>query len=205
MNELIFQVEFLSEVVLPSTSNTEGNIDSLDFIPGSNFLGMVAKAYDDFDDSFKVFHSGSVCFGDATLLHKGEETFKMPLSFFHEKLDDSTLVNHHLITDFSKFTQLKQKRKGFITRDLEELSFKNNYAQKSAYSKEHRRSKDGSMYGYSSMPKGLFWQFVVKYDGLSTNDIEGIKNNLVGKKRLGKSKSSQYGQIEISETRKAIT
>jgi hypothetical protein len=82
MGELTFQVEFLSDIVLPASSNTEGNIEHLDFIPGSNFLGMVARSYIDFNDSFNVFHSGKVRFGDATLLHEGRATYKMPLSFF---------------------------------------------------------------------------------------------------------------------------
>jgi hypothetical protein len=205
MNELTFQVKFLSDIVLPASSNTEGNIENLDFIPGSNFLGMVAKSYSDFNDSFKVFHSGAVRFGDATLLHEGKATYKMPLSFFHEKLNKNEMVNHHLIEDFTKFKQLKQKRKGYITQELEEVSFKYNYAQKSAYDKEKRRSKDSSMYGYSAIPSGTLWQFSVKYDVLESEDVERIKNNLLGKKRLGKSKSSQYGQIEISEAQKVST
>jgi hypothetical protein len=205
MNELTFQVKFLSDIVLPASSNTEGNIENLDFIPGSNFLGMVAKSYSDFNDSFKVFHSGEVRFGDATLLHEGKATYKMPLSFFHEKLNKNEMVNHHLIEDFTKFKQLKQKRKGYITQELEEVSFNYNYAQKSAYDKEKRRSKDSTMYGYTAIPAGTHWQFSVKYDALESEDIERIKNNLLGKKRLGKSKSSQYGQVEISEAQKVST
>ena len=205
MNELTFQVKFLSDIVLPASSNTEGNIEQLDFIPGSNFLGMVAKEYSEFNDSFKVFHSGNVRFGDATLLVEGETTYKMPLSFFHEKLEKTQLVNHHLIKDFLDFKQLKQKRKGFITKDLKEISIDYNYAQKSAYDKDKRCSKDGTMYGYNAIPEGTLWQFSVKYDALERKDVERITNNLVGKKRLGKSKSSQYGRVEISETTKSQT
>ena len=164
MNELVFKVEFLSDIVLPATSNTEGNIEQLDFIPGSNFLGMAAREYGTFSDSFAVFHSGAVRFGDATPMVDNVATYKMPLSFFHEKLDDSKLVNHHLIKDFSKFQQLKQKRKGYITKDLHEVTIRHNYTQKSAYDKENRRSKEGSMYGYQSIPAGTLWQFSLKYD-----------------------------------------
>ena len=203
MRELVFNVEFLSDIVLPASSNTEGNIEQLDFIPGSNFLGMVAREYAKFNDSFNVFHSGAVRFGDATLLLNGEATYKMPLSFFHEKLNKTQMVNHHLIKDFSKFKQLKQKRKGYITQNLQEVALEYNYAQKSAYDKNERRSKEGSMYGYSSIPAGTVWQFSVKCDEVNQEDIERIVKNLIGKRRLGKSKSSQYGQIVISEATKA--
>lgn len=199
MKELIFQVEFLSDIVLPATSNTEGNIEQLDFIPGSNFLGMAAREYDRYDNSFAVFHSGKVKFGDATILVDNKETYKMPLSFFHDKLVEDVLVNHHHVKDFSEFKQLKQKRKGYITHTLDEVEIKYNYAQKSAYDKQNRRSKDSSMFGYSSMPAGTFWQFTVKYDEtLSKDDVEKIKTTLIGKKRLGKSRSAQYGQVKIS-------
>jgi len=203
MRELVFNVEFLSDIVLPASSNTEGNIEQLDFIPGSNFLGMVAREYAKFSDSFNVFHSGQVRFGDATLLVDGEATYKMPLSFFHEKLNKTQMVNHHLIKDFSKFKQLKQKRNGYITQNLQEVALDYNYAQKSAYDQKERRSKEGAMYGYSSIPAGTLWQFLVKYDEIDDEDLERLKMNLIGKKRLGKSKSSQYGQIIIREATKA--
>lgn len=200
MKELIYQVEFLSDIVLPATSNTEGNIQNLDFIAGSNFLGMVAREYDEFEDSFAVFHSGKVRFGDATLLHNNKPTYKMPLSYFFNKGKEDKLYNHHLIENFKIFTQLKQKRNGYITKDLEVVYIDYNYSQKSAYDKEKRRSKDSQMFGYSSMKQGLKWQFSIKYDdSISENDLELLKKTILNSQRLGKSKSAQYGLIKISE------
>jgi hypothetical protein len=54
MNKLTFKIEFLSDIVLQASSNTQGNIELLDFIPGSNFLGMVAKNYNNFENSFDI-------------------------------------------------------------------------------------------------------------------------------------------------------
>ncbi len=201
MKTLIFQVEFKSDIVLPATSNTEGNIVQLDFIPGSNFLGMVARAYSEFEDSFSVFHGGDVRFGDATLLKDGQETYKIPLSYFSPKEDDNAIYNHHFLEpkDFKELGQVKQKRRGYMTAKGEQADVNYSYAQKSAYDKEHRRSKEGSMYGYTAIETGTQWQFVVKYaPTVSEHDIALIKQNLSGKKRLGKSKSAQYGEIEIA-------
>jgi hypothetical protein len=39
---------------------------------------------------------------------------------------------------------------------------------------------------------------VVSCDGIDEADVKRIEQNLLGKKRLGKSKSSQYGQVKIS-------
>jgi len=198
MRELIFQVEFKSDIVLPSTSNTEGNIQNLDFIAGSNFLGMVAREYSKFKDSFDVFHSGKVKFGDATLLHNDKQTYKMPLSYFFDKGKEETLYNHHLITDFKIFDQLKQKRNGYITENKEIMYIDYNYSQKSAYDTKKRTSLKGSMFGYSAMKKGLKWQFSIKVDdSISKNDLELLKKTILNSKRLGKSKSAQYGLINI--------
>ena len=203
MKELVFQVEFESEVVLPASSNTEGNIEQLDFIPGSNFLGMVASKYSEFQKrgtSFDVFHSGKVRFGDATLLKDSKPTYKVPLSYVHEKLDESKIYNHHFIEEFEKFEQLKQVRNGYITEDKELFFVDYNYSQKSAYSKEHRRSKDSSMFGYKAIKSATKWQFSLKYDkNLASEDVALIKQTLLESTRLGKSKSAQYGEVKITQ------
>jgi len=197
MKKAYFRVKFLSDIVLHATSNNEGKIEQLDFIPGSNFLGIVAKNYSKFDNPFDVFHSGKVRFGDATVVVDEKVTYKMPLSFFHEKLDKSIIFNHHRIEDFSKFNQLKQKRDNYITKDLDEVIIDYKYSQKSAYDKSKRRSKESSMYGYRAIKRGSIWQFCISYD--ESIDIEQIKSYLLNKQRLGKSRSAEYGLIEISE------
>lgn len=202
MNELIFQITFESDVVLPASSNTEGNIEQLEFIAGSNFLGMVAKKYLDFEDAFNVFHSGEVRFGDASLLVDNELYYKMPFSLFNVKLDENEIYHHHFLTENKG--QLKQIRKGYISACTEDgLKIENieyNYAQKSAYDSTSRRSKDSSMYGYKSIKAGTQWQFIVKYtDNISEEDLTLLKSTLLSSKRLGKSKSSQYGAVSIVE------
>jgi len=203
MKEMIFQVEFLSDIVLPASSNTEGNIENLDFIPATNFLGMVAKEYLSFKNSFDIFHSSKVRFGDGHILKDDKLTYKMPLSYFHEKLNTKTIYNHHLIEDFKNFDQLKQKRVGYITKDKEIVDIEYNYIQKSSYDKTKRRSgsKDSDMFGYSSLKATSKWQFSIRYDeSIDSQDIELLKTTLLNSTRLGKSKSAQYGRVEIRES-----
>ena len=207
MNELIFQVKFESDIVLPSSSNTEGNIEQLEFIAGSSFLGMVAKKYPDFNDTFTIFHSGEVRFGDAILLVEDEVYYKMPFSLFHLKLDENEIYHHHFLTETKG--QVKQMRKGYISAYIDDgLKIENidyNYAQKSAYDSTKRRSKDSSMYGYKSIKAGTEWQFIVKYtDNVSEEDLALLKSTLLSSKRLGKSKSSQYGAVSISEKENSV-
>ncbi|WP_314979517.1 hypothetical protein, partial [Campylobacter rectus] len=164
MRELRFEIAFKSAVILQASSNTQGKMSSLDFIPGSAFLGMAASRYDDFSDPFKIFHSGTVKFCDAAPIKDGKEFFKIPLSYFREKLDSGKIYNHHLLSDseFEKFTQLKQMRSGYINDEKKQLSLDQDFSQKSAYDKSKRRSKDKEMYGYEAFRAGMKWRFSVK-------------------------------------------
>lgn len=208
MKELIFQVEFLSDIVLPASSNTEGKIDQLDFIAGSNFLGMVARNYEKFQNSFDIFHSGKVQFGDAHILKDEQQvTYKIPYSYFHKKLQSETIYNHHLLTeaDFELenkggLGQLKQLRNGYITENNECIFIDYVYSQKSAYDNETRTSKEGQMYGYKAIKKGSKWQFAVKLSNdVSKEDEKLIVETLKSSTRLGRSKSAEYGQVKIEQ------
>ena len=97
--KLDFKVTFLSDIVLQSSSNTEGKIDNLDFISGSSFLGIVAKNYDSFENPFEVFHSGKVRFGEATPFSNNQSTYKVPFCFFTPKSESYPLEVHKLYPD----------------------------------------------------------------------------------------------------------
>lgn len=139
-------------------------------------------------------------FCDAAPIKDGKEFFKIPLSYFHEKLDGSKIYNHHLLSheEFEKFTQLKQMRSGYINDEKKQLSLDLDFSQKSAYDKEKRRSMDSQMYGYEAFRAGMKWRFSVKFEpSVSEGDISRAKETLERSTRLGKSKSAEYGAVEI--------
>ena len=212
MRKMDFVCRFESDIVLHASSNTEGNIERFDYIAGSNFLGMAARAYDEFKEkAFDVFHSGAVRFGDAHIMHGGEATHHVPFSWFAPKgvsLEDAikehALYNDHFITEdeYKKFIadgeQLKQQRSGYVTAAGTMAKIEHRYAQKSSYDKRNRRSKDGYMFGYYALPKGTQWHFTVEIDD-DNIDSELIRTTLLASKRLGKSRSAEYGRITIEE------
>ena len=196
-----YKCTFLSEVILQISSNTQGNVVLADFIAGSNFLGMVARDYDYFkDDAFKVFHSGDVRFGDGHMIVEKKESYKTPLSYFNLKIGTGFYNRLHLseeeeqkLRDEQK--QLKQIRSGFMNSDGNYIKPSYNYAQKSKHSKQYRRSEDEGMFGYSALKKGTEWIFKVEYK--DEKFIADVEERLIGRRRLGKSKSAQYGQVKI--------
>lgn len=204
MRRIDFKVTFLSDIVLNSSSNTEGNIETLDYITGASFLGMVAKNYDDFENPLDIFHSSKVRFGEATPLFENKPTYKAPFCFFAPKLDSDKkeVKNNHFI-DYNNQTELdkqyKQVRNGYITSTLDYLHLEYNYSQKAAYDKDNRKSKDSSMFGYKAIKKGATWKFSIKFGDIDEKAQNQVIKNILGEKYLGKSKTSQYGKILIEE------
>jgi hypothetical protein len=205
MSKLKFKCTLISDVILNVKAATEGNNETLDFIPGSNFLGIVAgKLYDSLlpEESQYIFHSGSVRFGDAHPMADGFRALRTPAALFYPKLEKPTencFVHHH-ITDFEvlKSVQLKQCRGGFYCFHENKgfpAQVNKSFAIKSAYDRNSRRSKDEAMYGYESIDEGTEFCFTIETDSNAYD--EAIKKALCGKRRIGRSRTAQYGLVMI--------
>lgn len=208
MKTIQFKVTLLSDVILSQNSGTKGNKKTLDFIPGANFLGIVAKKYDSFgDDRNTVFHSSKVRFGDAHPLLENVRALRQPAALQKPKnnKENEDVYVHHMINDFEKVKdlQLKQARGyfyAFVGEEAKEYKATVNFAIKSAYDRNKRRSQDEQMYGYQSIGDGSEYCFELNIDNDVDNSvIEKIKNGLIGKHTVGRSRTAQYGLIEVRE------
>jgi hypothetical protein len=210
MSVLKFKCTLLSDVILNQNASSEGANQTLDFIPGSNFLGIAASSLyvDTNAQNWEIFHSGNVRFGDAhpSLTNGAFRGVKLPASYFYPKLSKpyEELYVHHKIQNPESETirskQLKQCREGygdFSSNSVEVIKTATNFAIKSAYDKVNRRSKDEQMYGYESLQKGLVLYFEVEV--LNEALVTIIRDALVGKKRIGRSRTAQYGLVDIQE------
>ncbi|MDO9154292.1 MAG: hypothetical protein Q7U47_11450 [Paludibacter sp.] len=214
MNEIFYKVTLLSDVVLNSNLATEGNMSTLDYIPGSNFLGIVAsKLYKDTNEEmYSIFHSGKVRFGDANISENNLESYTLPGMFYTDKLKndltkDSIYLDYLLdhknppIDEQGKRLQLKQVRGGYFLSDYTLIKeIKKSFAIKSAQDRKTRTSTDGAMFGFESINKGLEFIFSVQFDDESL--IDSVSKNLIGQHRLGKSKNAEFGQISIEKMEK---
>lgn len=214
IKELIFEVTLKTDIILNQKAATEGNQQTLDFIPGNNFLGIVAKSYKEFNDSLTVFHRNKVRFGDAHPVNEeGERALRIPASFYHAKMKGKPeILVHHKIpkgkNDQIHQFEPKQYRSGFyyIQNPAEEQTplykvkakIEKSFAIKSAYDREARRSKEGQMYGYESLLQDSKWRFSVFVDqDVDDKTTEKIKNKLTGTHTIGRSRTAQYGLIQI--------
>ncbi len=206
---LKFKCTLETDIVLSQTSSSKGNKKTLDFIPGNSFLGIVAsKLYvDGSAESLELFHSGKVRFGDAHPSVNGIRGLKVPASMYYPKLSSARkeCYIHHL-TDHNaediREKQLKQCREGFYSFNKTAGIFvdtQKNFAIKSAYDSEIRRSKDHQMFGYEALSKGLVMYFEVDSD-LSDEVNQTIINAICGKKHIGRSRSAEFGLVNIEPT-----
>lgn len=207
-----FKCTLLSDVILNKKSASEGENETLDFIPGNNFLGIVASSiYSKLssEDAYTVFHSGKVRFGDAHPSTGKVRSLRIPASYYHPKgksLSDGCYLNYSVDhSDFmKKGIQLKQCRSGFYSfgedHVAEEVQFETNFSLKSAYDSAMRKSDDGLMFGYEALPSGLDFLFEIDIDDDVRADlVDKIKETISGEKHIGRSKTAQYGLVKIDE------
>jgi len=212
MEKVTYQCTLLSDIILSSNSATEEAQEALDYIPGSKFLGIVANQFlknpaPEANEEFtKLFLSDKVRFGNAYPLLNNQPSFPIPLCWYDDKnKKDPNIYQIHQVSNTKKReliqhgTQLKQRRKGYFNLAFEELNEMNQkFYLKSAYDSENRRSEDGKMFGYYALAAGSAWQFDIEYD--SNISIANIEKFLIGKKRIGRSRSAEFGLIEIEKS-----
>lgn len=219
MKTLQFKCTLLTDVILNVKSATEGNNKTLDFIPGNNFLGIAAKelykpSLLDPNVLLTLFHSGKVRFGDAHLAYDDRiRSLKIPASMFYPKLkrvSEKCYIHHYYDRDmdhedngFSQ--QLKQCRLGFyafIDNKGKPVSAEKSFAIKSAYDRAMRRSKDKALFGYESLDKDakMFFEVEIDDDSVSDEIVDKLKTALIGEKRIGRSRTAQFGLVRIEES-----
>lgn len=210
MTRLHFCCTLLSDVVLSSKAATEGFHLSLDYIPGAKFLGLVAGKHYDLNQqkqTLDLFHNGTVRFSDAQPCNGNLEIFYKVISGLHAYKKHAHQLQYYFVqqlTDEIKkqhFPEsvgvLKDYREGYLNAANELLSELQNFSIKSAYDSDKHRAKDEQMYGYFALPKGSQWRFWVDVDDSQYLDL--LKETLLGRRRLGRSSSAEYGLVEITE------
>lgn len=205
-----YKVTLLADVVMSSLSSTEVS-ESLDYLSGSAFMGIAAnylfktkpEDYDVFDDIF----SGKIRFLDAHPLIDGKRSFKIPLCLHKPKVKDDGEIYRFDGKPVQREEnpedkiQMKQMRKGFFTAEgttWRKVEPEHQYTMKSSYDQEKRRAEDNALFGYDALVKGSEWVFVMEFDDEKKDIAEELNKFFISKNhRIGKSKTSQYGNVEI--------
>ncbi|MDN3651360.1 hypothetical protein QWY77_00985 [Thalassotalea ponticola] len=201
-----FKITTLQPVVMTAYNATQGGLQSLDYLTGSSLLGLVAsKLYSKLSDdqSWEIFHSGSVQFSDAYPIVDGFPTIPTPASWHFEKakrwnqdgqIDFSELTNHCSV-EFSRDNkiQYQQCRGGFITGDGRVANIRQTLVTKTALD-EHQTAKAGQLFNYTAIDAGQTFLACICADAQA---LEMITATVSGIHSLGRSRSSEFGKVMI--------
>lgn len=218
---LYFRCTLLSDIILTQSSATEGPQKTLDFIPGSNFMGIAAN-YIFSSQSYKekahdILFSDKVKFSDAHPVIQGYRCVRTPAAFYFPK--DSRVfgkpdspakevhVFHKLKESFiykdkdGETIQLKQCRSGYIAHQNSNIygieNFDKTFSIKSAWDRDRMATAKSQIFGYEALVAGKVMLFQVELHEESSQYADLIIRSLCGEKRIGKSKSAQYGSVLI--------
>jgi len=213
MTERHYSCTLLTDVVINASLATEGNMTSLDYIPGSSILGIVANSiYElkDYDLARKILHSGEVSFGDARIAVDDYPSYAIPFQFYTDKVNkdmtkDSVFLAHFIsdkkevVDGNGSKVQPQQVRSGYFspvgsTAKLVTVVPKK-FSLKSAHNRETRTAQDSQMFGLEAMQAGLKLIFSIR--AKNEKHLNLVDEYLLGVKRLGKSKSAEFGQVEM--------
>jgi len=223
MKSLHFNVVLDMDVVISERSATTGGHSSLSYLPGACFLGACAvRLYTKLGTkAFDVFHSGAVRFGNAYPIDdEGYPTLPIPLSWHYPKgsashegtilLTDNVFNLVHLSSENeSKWkkdnVQPKQMREGFFSDTGTIRMPTSSYRLKTAIDRtKGGRAKESQLFGYESLDAGSNWYFSIDFDDeVSPRVLEDISEALTkGHIRIGRSKSAEYGSVDITAAEK---
>ncbi|MBQ6470871.1 MAG: hypothetical protein IJJ33_02710 [Victivallales bacterium] len=203
-----FRCHFLSPVVLNRSAATQGQLGVLEYIPGANWLGIAARNYQEYgEEAFAVFHSGAVQFGFGYPMD-GQKRGTLPCPANWHVAKNASLKGGTVIygtpearEKVQKEKQPKQVRGGFFVPGEAASLWRGkpvSFSLKSAYDSERRRSEDAQMYGYTALPAGSDWHFAVRVSASVSDAAVGrLVSSLVGRHQIGRSRTAQYGAVEI--------
>lgn len=218
---LQFRCTLLSDIILTQSSATDGPQKTLDFIPGSNFWGIAANyifSSGDKGKAYELLFSGKVKFMDAHPCIDGHRCHRTPATFYYPKdnrifgTEDKPSRNVHISNRLAggfifkdgngNAVQLKQCRGGYIVAQGGGIingidGLEKSFSIKSAWDRERRATAESQIFGYESLKRGCRMSFEVEIDGQSTENAGIVSKALCGERRIGKSKSAQYGSVLI--------
>lgn len=196
-----YNVDLLSDISITADAVTESGHSSLDYLPGSLFLGASSSAALRVGGQFRedVFLSARVIFSNAYPVCSGCRCLPVPLCFNRIKGEGwENVAPYNSLSAIKPAGQPKQWRDGYISPNGSVVSIALHSNMKTAIDRKTRRSMDEQLFDTQSIPAGNRYRFVVL--AVSAEDSQYIEKLLTasGPVRLGRSRSAEYGSVVIS-------
>lgn len=218
MNQTLhFSIKLLSNCIVSQSSATAGDHDCLDHIPGSALLGVAAsRLYAELtrEQADLLFHSGAVRFGDALPTDGQEQGWPVPLCWHQIKGENiyvagatskrlaATAIFDPSRSKLEEGKQPKQLRAGHVTASGQLLMAEKEYELKTAINAQTGGAAESQLFGYQSLKAGQQFVFALTIDaGVDAELVSRLVASLNGQVLLGRSRSAQFGQAFIEQTK----
>lgn len=215
MSCFALRIELLEDVVASQRSATQGGHRGLDYIPGAMLLGAAAaKLYHtlDTETAYDLFHSGAVRFGNGYPICHDSLAWPIPNCWHHPKMEPATSGGRLIASAIQNFQfgntfttengekqiQPKQLRNGFVSMYGDHVSPETDMRMKTAIEPGTGRVAQGQLFGYDSIQAGQAFGAIIEFDPSAEGLADRLRDTLLGEVQLGRSRSSEYGRVQIS-------
>ena len=216
MGELYFKAELLDDVVLSQRTATVGDHKSLDYIPGSAFLGIAASWFYskmNKEDSWKVFHSSNVRFYNAYPMINEKRSMPIPLSLHSQQVPEIGKENdiyNFVYSDIKEDSvQYRQNRRGYVNicddGKIQIAQPSKTSRMRTAIDAKTGTAAKSQLYGYESLDAGQFFIGKIEWDDSLKETITPIVSLFESDEivHVGRSKTASYGRVKISRMNKS--
>ena len=213
MYSIRYKIYLESPIILSESGGASNIIYTKTFIPGSIIRGMFAGRYiqqqlgnnkdaHESRDFYKIFLSGNVSFGPAYIAtpttNNYKENFPLPLSLQHAK-ENETEVYELLLNDSDEQTKPFQGYGRFENNFLCLQEVKKQFFFHHQRDRTTGTPEEGLFFTYESLaPRQVFIGELRFIEEELSQEFYNIFNNCSPIYFIGKSKSSQYGQVRVN-------
>jgi len=204
MNRIDLHVELLTDVSVSASNRSLGDSGALDYLPGRLFWGVAATAaYAEAGEAGRaeidgIFQAGRLRFLDAVPSVDGQRSFPTPLAWQRPKYGGQPDLAHNFAHDATRQDQTEQFRPwgaGWRLPDGGALQPATRYSLRTAMTAAGR-PEQGLLFGIESLAAGtvLHGALVAADEALLERALPWI----LGERRVGRSRGSEYGLVRIS-------
>lgn len=215
MKRAALQIDLLDDCVFSARAATEGGHASLTHVPGSALLGAAAaRVYRTLSlaDAARVFHSGTLRFGNGLPWDGHSVGYPLPLSWHQPKeslrsgddlegcLSSPQICNYvhgkHGAAGAADL-QFKPMRDGYVHADGRLSKPAHGLRMKTAIDPATGRAMEAALFGYDALQRGQsFVACIDADDDLDADLFERVLDALHGPLLLGRSRSAEFGRAQ---------
>ncbi len=214
VSTLALRIDLLDDLVLSASAASSGGHQGLSHIPGAALRGLFAgELYGKPGiDSYHLFHSGEVRFGDGWPIGPKNwfPALPMPLSLHYAKKDEALYKTrdtlncdlvHNRAREAGAVEQPEPIRKGYLDPACVQIVPLTDLRMKTAINAQTGRSAEAQLFGYQGLVAGQSFLALIEGPDPALDRLRQVVEQRHF--RLGRSRQAEYGRVAIEEVERS--